>query len=468
MDFISKEFFLYVFNQTAFAALITFSFVNFSYLILLIWSIIFFNKKTTRPKNVGKLQYPGISLIVPCYNEALNIDESLKSFLNMDYPEYEVVIVNDGSKDNTVQFIIDRYKMEKISNDSKRYLSTTQIYQCYQSSVNKKIFLIDKENGGKADALNVGIDFCHYDYFCSVDGDSILDSSSFKKIMRLIHAHPETIACGATIGVINGCDIKNGKIEKYNIPKKSIEIFQLLEYLRCFFIGRAGWEYMESNLIISGAFGVFKKDPVKKVGGYSVNHLGEDMDLVVRLHKYMKSNDKKYSIRFIKEPLCWTEVPFDIKSLKRQRSRWHKGLIMSLFDKRDEQLLIKPSNSLLSYFTVPYYIVADIFVPILVVFTYILIPIGLYLGFVSFTHIWLFFLTFLFYATSMSLACIFLQEIYYPRELSVKSLLILTYYSFIENFGYRQTINFFKLIAVYEYMTDQNNWGEIKRKGFEK
>jgi cellulose synthase/poly-beta-1,6-N-acetylglucosamine synthase-like glycosyltransferase len=467
---LSKEFFLYVFNQTAFAALITFSFVNFSYLILLIWSILYFNKKHIRkPGSKKSFLNHGVSLIVPCFNEAKNIEESLKSFLAIDYPNFEVVIVNDGSKDKTLEIIVNKFKMEKMEYPkNKRYLSATQIHNVYVSTINPNLYLIDKENGGKSDALNVGIDFCSKDYFCAVDGDSILERSSFKKMIKIFNIYPDTIACGSTIGVINGCDVKDGKITKYNIPGQSIEIFQLLEYLRCFFIGRAGWEYMGSNLIISGAFGIFNKDVVKRIGGYSVNNIGEDMDLVVRLHKYMDKRNRAYSIRFVKEPLCWTEVPFDTKSLKRQRSRWHKGLIMSLFDKKDDQLMIKPSKSVLSYLTVPYYIVADIFVPILVVFTYILIPIGLYFGFVSFIHIWLFFLTFLFYSTAMTLSCIFLQEIYYPRELTTRDLLKLTYYAFLENFGYRQMINFFKLIAVYEYMTDQNNWGVIKRKGFEK
>lgn len=466
---LSKEFFLYVFNQTAFAALVTFSFVNLSYLILLIWSILYFNRKNERSDNKKGLKALGVSLIVPCFNEAKNIEESLKSFLNIDYPNYDIVIVNDGSKDNTLEIVIKKFNM--IPDETiigKRYLSTTLIHKVYVSQTHPNLFLIDKENGGKSDSLNVGIDFCSKEYFCAVDGDSILEMSSFKKMIKIFNVYPDTIACGSTIGVINGCDVKDGKITKYNMPQHSIEIFQLLEYLRCFFIGRAGWEFLESNLIISGAFGIFKKDPVKRIGGYSVNNIGEDMDLVVRLHKYMDKKKESYSIRFVKEPLCWTEVPFDAKSLKRQRSRWHKGLIMSLFDKRDDQLMVKPSKSILSYLTVPYYIVADIFVPILVVFTYILIPIGLYFGFVSFIHIWLFFLTFLFYSTSMTLACIFLQEIFYPRELRIRDLFKLTYYSFLENFGYRQMINFFKLIAVYEYMMDQNTWGEIKRKGFEK
>lgn len=305
-------------------------------------------------------------------------------------------------------------------------------------------------------------------FFCAIDADSLVSEDAFSKIMNVFNEHPETIACGSTIGVINGSEVHNGRVIKYSLPKTTIEIFQLLEYLRCFFIGRSGWEIIKSNIIISGAFGVFRTDPVMKVGGYSLNHLGEDMDLVIKLHKYMDRMNQKYAVRYVKEPLCWTEVPFDYPSLKRQRARWHKGLIMSIFSPVDEQLMIRPSEKKLSYLTIPYYIVADIFVPVLVILTYLLVALGFYFGIVSVTHIWMFFLTFVFYSTALTLACILLQELYYPKHMTKRDLFILTIYSFLENFGYRQFINFVKIVAVWEYYTKKNEWGTIERKGFVK
>lgn len=242
---LNQEFFLYCFNETAFWALILFSTINLSYLFLLIGSILFFRSKDIQDNS--HLVQHGISLIVPCYNEEKNIIESITSFLNINYENYEIIIVNDGSKDKTLELLINEFSLEKIDFLAENVFTNEKAKSVYHSKKHPRLFLIDKINGGKSDALNLGISFCKNDYFCAIDADSLVTEDSFSKVMTVFNEHPETIACGSTIGVINGSEVHHGKIIKYALPKTTIEIFQLLEYLRCFFIGRSGWEIIKSN-----------------------------------------------------------------------------------------------------------------------------------------------------------------------------------------------------------------------------
>ncbi|TDK58444.1 glycosyltransferase family 2 protein [Bacillus salipaludis] len=276
-----------------------------------------------------------VSIIVPAYNEEVGIVQSVRSLLSINYPSLEIIVVNDGSTDMTLQKMIEHYDMKEIKKVIRKQVETKRIKTIYQSSIISNLFLIHKENGGKADALNVGPNFSHYPYFCSLDGDSALEPDAFLKVMKpIIDSNEEVIASGGSVRIANGCKIRNGHIIKIGLSEKPLVVMQIIEYLRAFLMGRIGLSRHNLLLIISGAFGVFSKHWVIEAGGYKTDTVGEDMELVVRIHRMVKERGLKKKIVYVPDPVCWTEVPESISILRRQRRRWHRGLFESLWTHR--------------------------------------------------------------------------------------------------------------------------------------
>ena len=294
-----------------------------------------------------------ISLIVPAYNEEKNILESIKSFLKQKYEKFEIIIVNDGSNDKTSEKILNAYSFVKLTVDTtKQKLCHTTIESMYFNQENN-ILLINKANGGKSDALNCGIDFSNHEFISCVDADSIIKETAFSIIMNEFNNQPNLMACGASIRVANGSSIKDGTVQKEGLSEKYVEVCQDLEYTRSFLMGRVGWELFNSTMIISGAFGVFKKHALLEIDGFDPESIGEDMDLIVRMHKHYLEKNEDYKIGFIPDPLCWTEVPNNYKSLATQRNRWQRGLLSSILN--GSRILISPDISFFSRFSIPYY-----------------------------------------------------------------------------------------------------------------
>lgn len=271
-----------------------------------------------------------ISVLVPAYNEQETIASSVLSLLQLTYPEYEVIVINDGSKDDTLQVLKDSFALTLSSATCPIRLPCQQIRGIYQSSRYPNLKVIDKANGGKADALNAGVNLSRFPLFCGVDADSILQRDSLLRIIRPFLEDPDAIAAGGTVRIANGCQVKDGLLLKAALPNKLLPQLQIVEYLRGFLFGRLGWSSLNALLIISGAFGLFKKDLVIEVGGYRHKTIGEDMELVVRMHKHMRLQKRKYRIYFIPDPVCWTEAPEDLATLAQQRVRWQRGLLESL------------------------------------------------------------------------------------------------------------------------------------------
>ena len=263
-----------------------------------------------------------ISVLAPAYNEEVTIVESVKSMLNMDYSNFEIIVINDGSKDSTLQTVIDAFNLHKISYPVRERVVTKKIRGIYYNPDIPRLRLIDKENGGKSDALNAGINVSRYPYIVSLDADSLLESDALLRIAMAFMQNKYTVAVGGIIRVANGCKIENGKVLKVGLPKKIWALFQTIEYFRSFLVGRIGWNGFNSLLIISGAFGAFQKEAVLQVGGYTTGTVGEDMELVIKLHRYMRLKKYKYQVTFLPDPICWTQVPEDLNILYRQRRRW--------------------------------------------------------------------------------------------------------------------------------------------------
>ncbi|MCF7811564.1 glycosyltransferase family 2 protein, partial [bacterium] len=269
---------------------------------------------------------PPITLIAPAFNEEATCVESAKSLLTLNYPDYEVLVINDGSTDHTLEQLTEAFDLIPLSRLPMAEIKTAEIRGVYRSKRFHRLWVIDKVNGGKSDAINVGINYCRDPLFCVLDADSLLERNALIRIVRPFLEDQKTVATGGIIRIINGCTVRSGSVEKVELPDKLLPRFQVLEYLRAFLFGRMGWDAVNATLIISGAFGIFKRSIVVQVGGYSTDTVGEDMELIVRIHRHCRENKIPYRINFIPDPVAGTEWPETLRVLGRQRDRWQRGL----------------------------------------------------------------------------------------------------------------------------------------------
>jgi cellulose synthase/poly-beta-1,6-N-acetylglucosamine synthase-like glycosyltransferase len=282
---------------------------------------------------------PSLSILAPAYNEENTILENVKSLMSLHYNNFEVIIINDGSKDKTLETLIENFGLYKIPFAYNDKVSTKAVRGVYKSTIASwnKLVVVDKENGGKADAINVGINVSQYGIFACIDVDCIIEQDGLLKMIKpfLEHTESRVIATGGVVRIANSCDVEDGKISKVNLPDKFLPRVQVLEYFRAFLLGRMAWSRLDGLLLISGAFGFFDKEIAIIVGGYNHATVGEDMELTVRMRKYMEQQNKKYLVPFIPDPLCWTEAPESSKILSRQRNRWARGTIETLLMHKD-------------------------------------------------------------------------------------------------------------------------------------
>lgn len=454
-----------------------FMILNFSYFILFLISYIGISKyqKTSKLNNYLKIYQskltPPISLIVPAYNEETTIIKNINSFLSQfDYPEYEIIVVNDGSKDSTLNKILREFDCEIYEFPYRKVISTKKIKYLYKSKKFKKLIIIDKENGGKADALNAGINVSKYPYFGSIDADTLLERDSYLKVMIPIIDNPNNvIATGGIVGVLNGCSVNNNKINEINLPKNILSKFQVIEYLRAFLFGRYAWTRINALPLISGAFGLFKKEAVLNINGYSTEMtnkmtVGEDIDLIIRLHKYYLKNRLKYNIIFVPDPMSWTQVPEDLKTLKNQRARWHKGLIETLM--QNKEILFNFNYKVVGLLSLPYYLIFELLSPVIELTGYAIFPYFFYKKWISLDIFVLFIVVSFFLGIITSLLAVFLEIKTFNRYKKIKDILNIFLYAVLENFGYRQMTLFFRLIGFKDFFFRKNHWGEMKRKEF--
>lgn len=405
-----------------------------------------------------------ISILVPAYNEDLNIVQNIRSMMDLNYLNYEIIIINDGSEDNTLEFLVEAFSLKKIEFPLKKTIETEPVHAIYANPEYPNLLLLDKENGGKADALNAGINASRFPYFASVDADSILDSDALQRIAMSFLEYKYTIAVGGSIRVANGSRLENGKIVEHELPKGILERFQITEYFRAFLVGRVGWDAFNSLMIVSGAFAAFKKDVVIDAGGYTPDTVGEDMELILKLHKYMRKKRYKYRINFLPDPICWTQVPDTFKGLSSQRRRWHVGLIDSL--NKNKSILFNPRYGFLGMVVAPYFIVFEMIAPFIEALGLILIPIAYFFGLLSIEWMILFFVATLFFSVILSLGALLVEEYTFDRYVRVRDMLTLSFFSFVETFSYRQLTVIFRLIGLFGYPWYKNHWGRIKRKSW--
>lgn len=440
------------------------------YSIVMMISVIQLRKeyKLDRDKSVGDytedIYTKPVSIIVPAFNEEAGIVHSIRSLLSINYPVFEIVVVNDGSSDLTLEVLIEQYEMKEIKKVIRRQVDSKPIKKVYQSKILPSLFLIDKDNGGKADALNAGLNFSHYPYVCSLDGDSVLERDAFLKVMKpIIDSNEEVIASGGSIRIANGCEIRNGEVLKIGLSKNPLVIMQVIEYLRAFLMGRIGLSRHNLLLIISGAFGVFSKHWVFQAGGYRSDTVGEDMELVVRIHRLLKETGERKRIVYVPDPVCWTEVPESMKYLKRQRRRWHRGLFESLWFHR--KLTFNPRYGLIGFVSFPYFWIVEFFGPIVELSGYIYIIVSLFAGGIYLEFAILIFLLSCLYGSLFSAFAILLEEWSLRKYPKIFDLLKLFFYSLTETIWYRPLTVFWRCQGIWQMVRGESGWGEMKRKG---
>ncbi len=407
-----------------------------------------------------------ISVLAPAYNEQATIVENVRSLLKLNYSTMEVIIINDGSKDETLATLIAEFGLKKTRQVYVRRIATKPVRGIYTSDRPelKNLVVVDKENGGKADALNVGINVSRYPLFCAIDADSILEDDALLKVAKPFLEDDRVIAVGGIVRIANGCEIERGRVKKVGLSKKSIPTFQVVEYLRAFLSGRMGWSAMNGLLIISGAFGLFRKDIVLSCGGYKHDTVGEDMELVARMHRYMYENGLPYRVVFVPDPVCWTEAPESIRVLSRQRNRWHRGLLDTLLIHRT--MVFNPKFGVIGLFSIPYYLLFELLGPVIEMLGYVSIIFSYFFGIVNVEILAIFFVVAIIYGMLFSVGAVLLEEISFHRYPRARDLFKLITYAVIENFGYRQMTVFWRIKGVWDYFRGVKSWGQMQRTGF--
>src|SRR5215213_4690495 len=348
---------------------------------------------------------PPVSVVVPAYNEEATITDSVRSFLTLHYPLHEVIVVNDGSRDGTLEVLMQEFGLYESDQPVRMQLETAPLRGIYTSPT-ERLIVVDKENGGKADALNAGICAASYPLVCCMDADIILEEDALLRIARPIIETGSVAAVGGIIRVANGCEFENGRLIKVKTPRKPLPNFQIVEYLRAFIAVRTAWSKLNCLLIISGAFGMFRRRDLIMAGGYSGDTVGEDMELTTRIHHVLRENDRKYRISFVPDPIAWTEVPDTLRVLGRQRDRWHRGLIDTLF--RHRKMLFNPRYGTPGLLGLPYFLIFELL-------GYVAFLVGLVLGVLNAEFALAFLLVAVGLGVFLSTAAVFLEELRLER-----------------------------------------------------
>ena len=457
-----------------FALLVTgyFGLVNTVYLVQLVvgWRAVRRRNRVLALEDFQDLRdsglAPPISIVVPAHNEGKTILDSVRSLLSLRYPRLEVVVVNDGSTDDTLPQLIAAFGLRQTPRVYWQRIPSKPVRAIYWSPAHPGLWVLDKVNGRKADAANAGINLASAPYVCVVDGDSVLERDAMRAIMHAVLPRPgETVAAGGTIRIANGSEFGPSGATRVRTPRGFLATSQVLEYLRAFLFGRMAWSELDSLLIVSGAFGVFRKDVVVEVGGFRHETVGEDMDLVVRMHRHLRGAGRPYRVAFVPDPVCWTECPETLRGLRSQRERWQRGLGETL--EHNHEMLASPRFGRIGLFAMPYLMVFEYLAPLLEVAGFAILPVGWALGLLDRSSLLLFIGVALAYGLCLSLATLLLEELSFRRYTEPRDLLRLSGAAVLENFGLRQLHSWWRLVALLTWRGRTQSWGSAPRRGFQ-
>jgi cellulose synthase/poly-beta-1,6-N-acetylglucosamine synthase-like glycosyltransferase len=459
-------------NEFERVVLVYFFALNFTYFFLMLigfFELLKYGAELDEREDFGALNsselVPPVSVLAPAYNEAATVIESVKAMLALSYPEFEVVVINDGSKDETLDLLIQEFNLYRSSRPANQDLPTKPIRGVYRSPGGLPLVVIDKENGGKADALNAGICSARYPLVCAVDSDSLLEETALKRVVLPFLRDPEQVlAVGGIVRIANGCSTSGGRVTEVALSSSWLVRFQVVEYLRAFLGGRVAFSTFNCLLVISGAFGLFRKSAVIAVGGYNTSTVGEDMELIVRIHRWARQQKKEYRVVFQPDPICWTEVPESLRVLKRQRNRWQRGTIETVWEHKS--ILFRPVFGLLGWIALPYFAIFEGIGPVIELIGYVLTAVGVSLGLFQPRIALLFFICAVVNGIVLSVSAVILEELSTKRYPKVAHMVWLVIASIFENFGYRQLTTLWRAQALWDILKGKKCWGVMERKGF--
>jgi cellulose synthase/poly-beta-1,6-N-acetylglucosamine synthase-like glycosyltransferase len=407
---------------------------------------------------------PGITVVLPAFNEAAGIVESVRSLLALRYPAYEVIVVNDGSTDETLRRLDAAFDLLPAHRASRRAISTQTVRASYVSRRMPNLWVLDKANGGKADALNAGVAAAQHPYVCAIDADALIETDALLRVAAPILDDPEhVIATGGIVRIANGSTIDHGRVTRVRLPRNPLAVLQVIEYFRAFLIGRVGWTRLNALLIISGAFGLFQRAAVEEVGGFATDTVGEDMELVVRLHRHFRALGVPYRIEFVPDPVCWTEVPEDLRTLSRQRRRWHRGLGQTLW--RHRRGIGNPRYGAFGLIALPYFVLFEFLGPVVETFGTALTIVAFLVGDVPLASFVGFLVIAFLVAIVLSIAALALEEFNFRRHQRTRDVAAMVLYTVVENLGYRQLNDLWRVLALVDLARRTTGWGVQRRRG---
>jgi cellulose synthase/poly-beta-1,6-N-acetylglucosamine synthase-like glycosyltransferase len=452
------------------AVLVYFALLNLCYLTLLVAAVI--EMRRTRNEAVGINDHivvgsrlaPTISILAPAYNEEATIAASVQSLLTLDYPNLEVVVIADGCKDDTIGVLQREFGLVEVYRAYAPQVPTKGVVALYRSLRHANLVVVNKLNGGKADALNVGLNLASGELVCAIDADTLIERGALVRLMRPMLIDPEVVATGGTIRPVNAVTTRHGSIVDVNVPRTWLAGIQVVEYLRAFLLGRLGLNRLGGNLIISGAFGLFRREPMIAAGGWLHDTVGEDMELVVRLRRLGYERGTASAVVFVPDPTAWTEVPESLGVLGRQRDRWHRGLTDTLW--RHRRLIGNPRYGAMGLVVFPYFVVVELLAPIVEALGLVMLVATMAVGLVDRTFAILFFALAVGIGLVLSVATLLLDQASFMRYRKPADLGWLLLWAVVENVGYRQLTVYWRLRGLVKYLRGRSDWGAMTRKGF--
>jgi len=440
------------------------------YLVSSVMAFRFLRRYATRLKSldveslVTSGAAPPVALIVPAFNEERSCVESVRALLTLNYPEYEVLVVNDGSTDRTLDVLTEAFGLVATMRLPSAELPTQPLRRILRSTQHPGLWVVDKENGGKSDALNAGLNICRAPLFCTIDADSILEPDALLRATRPFLEDDRMVAVGGIVRIVNGSTVDRGRVRIVRLSPNLLARLQVVEYLRAFLSARVAWSELNASLIVSGAFGLFRRDIVVQAGGYSTGTVGEDMELVVRLHRTCRDRGMVPRVVFVPDPVAWTECPETLSGLARQRNRWQRGLLETLTT--HIRMFGNPRYGTVGLLAYPYFLLLEGLGPLIEIAGYVAFAITLIAGLWSPAFVASFLLLAVLVGIALSAAAVALEELTFRRYPRWVDLLRLFSAAVVENLGYRQLNQFWRLQGTIAVMRGVRHWGPQQRRGF--
>lgn len=403
---------------------------------------------------------PRVTVIIPAWNEEQTIVDTVRATLRTDYPSLQIIVVDDGSTDETAERLVRAFGLAKMDFIYRPDLKTRRVLYFYQNPQIPQLTLISKERGGKSDALNAAINQCRTAYFCTLDADCVLERDALLRLMQpILLSRHNIVASGGIVRILNGCEVRDGQVTKVGLPATRLQCFQVVEYLRTFLFGRTGWDLFHGTMIISGAFTVFHRETVIEAGGFSLDTVSEDMELTVRLRDWAVKQKRKIGMAFTSEPVCWAESPASFRMLARQRRRWQLGLCQTLWKNR--HVLFNPKYGSVGMVSYPFHLYIEALGAVVEFLGYLMIPLAVLTG-TALPALYLpFLLLGLSYATFLSVGSVVLEDLTHRRYPSFGEFGTLLWYALLENFGYRQMVLYFRFQGVARFLFGFHKWEKV-------